>query len=93
MCCSNLSNCQEKEGDVNDESSSSDDDARKRNHLGGAKHRKRHQHVHRVKYKLAVLEHVVGGYGAIGCGGAHGPEPDQSLEVETVCSTLACVAM
>ena len=64
VCCSNLSNCQEKEGDVNDESSSSDDDARKRNHLGGAKHRKRH----RVKYKLAVLdalaalekEHVVG---------------------------------
>ena len=62
VCCSNLSNCQEKEGDVNDESSSSDDDARKRNHL--AKHRKRH----RVKYKLAVLdalaalekEHVVG---------------------------------
>ena len=85
---------QEKEGDANDDSSSSDDDARKRNHLGAAKHRKRHQqHVHRVKYKLAVLEHVVGGYGAIGCGGARGPEPDLSLEVEKVSSTLACVAM
>ena len=41
VCCSNLSNCQEKEGDVNDESSSSDDDARKRNNLGVAKHRMR----------------------------------------------------